>query len=715
VERRNGDRADGEDARMSRPARRIPTGRRRRCLPGHAGRFGRWASALTVTAVVMASVLAALAYFLSTASATGNAKVDTLSPPTINSATPGADAVSLSWSSVSPPDGTGTVTYDVRRNGVSPGGDCPTPSAPTTATSCTDSGLTAGSYEYTVTARWRSWTATSAIRTVTVASGAATHLVLSAALTTVSAGQADSLTITAKDAAENTVTSYTGSKTLTFTGAGTIGSNNPTVTDSGGTARSFGTPETISFSAGVASVAGTSNGVMKLYRAETAGVVVSDGSISNGSGLSVAVNATAPAKLSFTQQPSNSTGGVAFATQPKVAVQDTYGNTASGDTSGVTLAIETNPGGGSLSCTTNPLAAIAGVASFSGCKIDKAGTGYRLTATDGSLTSATSGTFNVTVGPAAKLAFTQQPAGATAGVAFTTQPKVAVQDAGGNVVTTDASSVTLAITSGTGTAGAALTCTANPLAASSGVATFAGCKIDLAGSGYTLHASDGALTATDSSSFNVATGTTTASATEVTAATTTDTTAGRLTNTPSVTTISGATYLVLIYRQSNLASTETASVSGPLTGVTQVTTKNFATGQYLWAFYGTGNGASGAISSAFNSSGTNTVTTVQLMRLSGNDTGTPVNQSTTASATSASPTATLVSPDSADGELVFLGVAGKVNITLTGFTGFTYLSGSTGSGYAVKPGFKASATASSNLSIGNSKPWGLITLEIQHG
>jgi hypothetical protein len=326
-------------------------------------------------------------------------------------------------------------------------------------------------------------------------------LVLNAAATTVTAGQTDNITIVAQDASANTVTAYSGNKSLTFTGAGTVGSNNPTVTDSGGVARTFGTPETISFSAGVANVSGGGNGVMQLYKAETASVVVSDGTISNGSGLSITVSPAGAAKLAFTQQPSNSTGGVAFATQPRVGIQDQFGNTVTTDTSSVTLAIGTNPGGGTLTCTANPQAASSGVASFSGCKIDKAGTGYTLTATDGALTSATSSLFNVTVGPAAKLAFVQQPAGAFTGAAFATQPQVAVQDAGGNVVTTDTSSVTLAI--GTNPGSGTLTCTANPQAASSGVASFAGCKIDKAGTGYTLTATDGSLTSATSAGFDV--------------------------------------------------------------------------------------------------------------------------------------------------------------------------------------------------------------------
>ena len=121
-------------------------------------------------------------------------------------------------------------------------------------------------------------------------------------------------------------------------------------------------------------------------------------------------------------------------------------------------------------------------------------------------TSTGTAAVNVTVGAAAKVAFTQQTTGGGGGVAWTTQPKVTIQDASGNTVTTSSASVTLAITPATGTAGAVLTCTANPKAAAAGIATFAGCKIDKAGTGYTLTATSAGLTSAISTAFDVAPG-----------------------------------------------------------------------------------------------------------------------------------------------------------------------------------------------------------------
>ena len=54
-------------------------------------------------------------------------------------------------------------------------------------------------------------------------------------------------------------------------------------------------------------------------------------------------------------------------------MQDAGGNTVTTSTSSVTLAL-TTPGGATLACTANPKAAVAGVATFAGCKIDKVGT-----------------------------------------------------------------------------------------------------------------------------------------------------------------------------------------------------------------------------------------------------------------------------------------------------------------------------------------------------
>jgi hypothetical protein len=202
-------------------------------------------------------------------------------------------------------------------------------------------------------------------------------------------------------------------------------------------------------------------------------------------------------KLAVTTNASASTGGTAFGTQPVVKVQDAGANTVTASSAPVTLSI-TTPAGATLSCTANPVNAVAGVASFAGCKIDKIGT-YTLTAASSGLTSAVGGSVTITVGAATKLGFTTSPSSSARNSVFATQPVVAIQDAGGNTRTASSASVTLTITN---PAGATLTCTTNPRSTSSGLATFAGCRIDLAGT-YTLTATASGLTAAVSAVFTI--------------------------------------------------------------------------------------------------------------------------------------------------------------------------------------------------------------------
>src|SRR6202000_1999822 len=124
-------------------------------------------------------------------------------------------------------------------------------------------------------------------------------------------------------------------------------------------------------------------------------------------------------------------------TQPKVSIEDSLGNVVN-STASVTLSIASQPVGNTatLSCTANPKAAVAGVATFGGCNIVGPEGTYTLTATSSGLTSTTSNNLTITVGPATQLVFTTQPGGGSGGVVWSIQPVVTVEDSGGNTVTT---------------------------------------------------------------------------------------------------------------------------------------------------------------------------------------------------------------------------------------------------------------------------------------
>ena len=100
-------------------------------------------------------------------------------------------------------------------------------------------------------------------------------------------------------------------------------------------------------------------------------------------------------RLAFVQQPSSNTSAGANITPPvTVAMLDSDGNTLAADTLNVTLTLTANQAGGTLSGSMT-MAAVKGVATFSNLSIDKAGTGYVLTAADGALPSVASNAFNI--------------------------------------------------------------------------------------------------------------------------------------------------------------------------------------------------------------------------------------------------------------------------------------------------------------------------------
>jgi hypothetical protein len=126
-------------------------------------------------------------------------------------------------------------------------------------------------------------------------------------------------------------------------------------------------------------------------------VTASDTSSSSISGsASVSVTPAAASKLAFGQQPSNAVVNKAISPAVTVRVLDAFGNLETADNSDqVTLAIGPNSPSGLLSGT-NPVTVSSGVATFSTLSINQVGNGYTLTSSSGSLTGATSASFNIT-------------------------------------------------------------------------------------------------------------------------------------------------------------------------------------------------------------------------------------------------------------------------------------------------------------------------------
>jgi hypothetical protein len=260
-----------------------------------------------------------------------------------------------------------------------------------------------------------------------------------------SAGTAFSVVVQSQDTNGNAanVTPATGVALSLFTGTGTLAGT------LAGTIANNQNSQTI---AGVTYTKAEGGVVIRATR--TSGMTP----LAAGNSLGFTVNPGAATQIVFSAQPASTASMLALnsPTGVKVEVRDANANVVTTDnTRNVTVAIGTNPSGGTLGGT-KTVTVSAGVATFTTLTIDKSGNGYTLTATSSpALTTPTSSSFNIAVGSVARLAFTTVPVGAIAGSNFSVT--VQSQDAGGNPANvTSTTAVTLSAPGFTGALGGTL-------------------------------------------------------------------------------------------------------------------------------------------------------------------------------------------------------------------------------------------------------------------
>jgi len=424
----------------------------KRLLPSRLS--GAFLAATLVTAIAGS----AFAYFTANGLGTASAAVSKLTAPAITAATPAVGGtVSLAWSEVSPP-GSETVKYYVTRDGGDPGGTCAAPAVPAAAVSCKDSEVEVGKHTYTVTAVWRSWSATSSTSSATIAIGAATHFTIAAATTTPAVAAADNLTIAAKDENESTVTSYTGSHALVFSGASASPSGTaPTVSNnvSSGSPIAFGASTALTFASGVSSVSSTKNGVLKIYKSGPASIAASEGAITTPAPLALNVTPGAASKYALAVQ--TAAPAVGAPNDLTITAQDAYGNTATAYTGSHNLVFAgpaASPSPSSKAATVSdsagndvpigtatPIVFSAGVAAADGGKngeliVYKSGA-TTIKATEGSITH-TAVALTVAAGSASKLILA--PATTTPVAAASNNITLTARDAYENTATSYAGS-----------------------------------------------------------------------------------------------------------------------------------------------------------------------------------------------------------------------------------------------------------------------------------
>jgi hypothetical protein len=200
------------------------------------------------------------------------------------------------------------------------------------------------------------------------------------------------------------------------------------------------------------------------------------------------------AYLAVVQEPSGSApGGAAFPRPPRVAAMRLNGTVDTSVGAGWVATAELIVSPNRFALLRNGTSAhfAGGYADFTGALVNEAGVGYVIRIVSHTFMVETS-EFNITVGPAAKVALGQQPGAAYGGSPFSPQPEVQLQDAGGNIVTSHAPiNVSVAIVEsphgGGQLSGVAM------VAMFKGAARFRGLSINLAGLPYRLRFTSTAL------------------------------------------------------------------------------------------------------------------------------------------------------------------------------------------------------------------------------
>ncbi len=200
-------------------------------------------------------------------------------------------------------------------------------------------------------------------------------------------------------------------------------------------------------------------------------------------------------RLTFDVQPASAVAGATIAPLVRVRVLDGSGDTFTGDVT-VTLAL-THTNGAPLRGATS-VRAVDGVATFGDIHVEKAATGYVLTASSGGLTGATSNPFDVTHAAPAKLRFVDQPTATTAGRPIAPAVTIEATDEFDNRATSATTAVSVGV-AGTSAAGVVGTATVNT---ASGVATFDKIAVNRAGR-FSLSATAPGLAPATSAPFDV--------------------------------------------------------------------------------------------------------------------------------------------------------------------------------------------------------------------
>lgn len=207
-----------------------------------------------------------------------------------------------------------------------------------------------------------------------------------------------------------------------------------------------------------------------------------------------------PTSVAWIRSPRDTVAGATLSSaggSPAVEIRDASGFRVQNATNAVTVALAANPGGATLGGTV-ARNAVNGIVVFDDLVLTKAAAGYTLAASSAGLTGDTSASFRIRAAAPAALAFAQQPTNSVINQIITPAVVVRTTDAFGNPTATAGVSITMTLSSGTGTLGGSVTVPTD----TSGAASFSTLTIDALGT-KRLTASVAGLTSVQSVAFAI--------------------------------------------------------------------------------------------------------------------------------------------------------------------------------------------------------------------
>ena len=199
--------------------------------------------------------------------------------------------------------------------------------------------------------------------------------------------------------------------------------------------------------------------------------------------FNVTVNPCTVASIVWETQPTGMAAGDIFGTAPRVSLRQANNTLCTNNLNQVVLEVSNDPSPQQDAAITSfaSTTPVGGYALFDKAKMERAGVGMTVVASQDGVSSLDSNSFSVTPLSASKIIFAQQPLTSNRSVSIYPAPQVRIADAFENYLTTDNVSVTLSLQDNTegATLGGLLTQTTTL-----GVATFSNLTIDTLGSYY---------------------------------------------------------------------------------------------------------------------------------------------------------------------------------------------------------------------------------------